>query len=256
MISNELLEEVINVSKKDKFISRELIIKIIMYTILNLDKITQKKFNGFWFTDELNALGMCYTREGYVALNLNECYGYAASLKDTTMLQKNLELICDILHEFEHLKEMYKISKNDFQGKLLKVADLANNYDDAENHYYAYISNPSEKIASAMPFKNMLENIKNYTDFQKHLFDGYKYISNRYFEELVLGYKKIAPGKYNIPLIVFFKHINKLEYLKDESFKKSLKSELKNGSIDLEKKFMYGLKVTQDEVKQLAKRKF
>lgn len=255
MVSNELLEEVIFVSKHNKLIGKDLILKIIMYNIYTADPITQNKFNSLCFSEKINTLGLCNTRSGDITINLNECYKDVLELRNTTTLQKNLELICNILHEIEHLKESYKISLNDFEGKLLKIADAADNYSDSEEAIFAYISNPSERIANAMPLKNILNNIKRYPNFDRELFYGYKHINNRYLEELKFGYIKISPDKYNIPLVFFLKHIKKLNYLKNESLKLCFKNEIKSGNIDLEKKFMYGLKVTLDEVKELDKRK-
>lgn len=254
MISNELLEEVIDISKKDKLIDKIFILKLVKEIISNTDEITQNKFNYFGFCNNKDFLGKTNPNTGVILLSLGECYK-AVNIEKIPMLEKNINIINTILHEVEHLKEYSKEQKNGIEGKLIYISNFSNSYADSKTNLDRYYLNPSEKIAHAQSWKELLKIVKQYPNFITEHQTTYYYINNMYIGDLKQGYKKSKSGKYNTPLFDFLISINRSS-LGSEIFKLVPVSENKiSNNISLEKKFMYGLKITNEDMKNLNSKK-
>ena len=249
MISNELLDEIIQISKKGKLIDRMFICKLVIEIISNTDKITQNRFRVFRFCDCKDFFGKTDPDAGEILLSLNECYKFANMIK-IPILEKNIFIINIILHEVEHLKEYSKEQKNGIEGKLIYISNFTDSYSDSKANLDKYFTNPSEKIAKAQSWKELIKIVNKYPNFNFDYEGTYNYINNMYIECLKQGYEKIGKDKYNFPLIDFLKFINRLS-LGSEIFKLVPKSSNISNNISLEKRFMYGFKITKEDMKEL-----
>lgn len=254
MISNEFLEEIIEISKQRKLIDQTFVCKFVEELISNADEITQNIFSYFGFCNNKDFLGKTNPDSGVILLSLDECYKNANMLK-IPMLEKNILILNTILHEFEHLKEYSKEKKNGIEGKLIYISNFANSYADSKTNIYRYYINPSEKIAEAQSWKELLKIVKQYPNFISNYEGTYNFINNMYINRLKQGYEKKENGNYNIPIFDFLRLINRLS-LANEIFK-LVPSEEKNnvGKFSLEKRFMYGFKINHEEMKELNKKK-
>jgi len=254
MISNELFEEVIEISKKDKLIDKMFVCKLVREILSNTDDITRNKFKYFAFINSKDYLGRTNPDVAYILFSFNECCRFNNSLKIPT-LEKNINIISTILHEFEHLKEYSKEKKGGFEGNLIYISNFANSLADTKTNLDRYFTNPSEKIAKAQSWKELLKIVKQYPNFKIDHEGTYNYINNMYIESLKQGYEKKQDGTYNIPIIDFMKSINRLS-LGREMFKLIPVEEKKNYSnLSLEQRFMYGFKITNDDMKKLDSKK-
>ena len=119
-----------------------------------------------------------------------------------------------------------------------------------------YYTDPSEKIAYAMSYRNLVLYLFNYPNFKNKYLKEYISVFNKYIDNLQYGYRKLDNGKYNIPLVHFLSATKKMSHLKDVGFKLVKKGEAKNISkIGLDDKFMYGFPITEEEMKTLESRK-
>ena len=175
MISDELLEEVINISSKEKYIDKKILQRVFDEVFVDLDDYTKSKFNGLEFApifDEVDTLAICNPEEGTIQFDLFECYKEENKNKNLNMLKRNLNIINNLLHEIEHLKQPYKLTKNNFESKILKCSIMTNN--SSYDNLYNFI--PAEKIASANSWKVLLKNLLCYPEFKEKFFDEYKFI--------------------------------------------------------------------------------
>lgn len=253
MLSDYLFEEIIEISKNGKLIDKDLLKKIVIDLISKSDDLTRTKFNKINFVKESKFWAMAYPPFGEIEFCLNNMYKDLNSYKNISMLTKNLEIIAITLHEIEHLREIDKIFRNTYQGKLIKLS-LFEQYNLLNKKIYC--TDPSEKIAYAMSFKRLLNYLSHYPNFKKEHFKEYIYIYNGYIDRLKYGYEKSDNGKYNIPLVHFLRAINKLSRLTEVGFKLVKKGEAVNLSkMSLEKKFMYGFPIKEEEMKKLESKK-
>lgn len=252
MISNELLEEIIFLSKQDKLIGRRLIRKIVLQVISSLDQRIKDNFTGISCKKRIESFAETNIDDGFITINLNLCYSDLNN-KNTTTLNKNLWLATTLLHEIEHLKEPYKIEQDNLEGKLINISNYVCNTNLRNELYY---KDPSEKIAYALSVKYLLESLKKYPNFKKEHFKEFKSINDEYITKLQFGYKKHGNTKYNSSLIDFMSILKILNHLDQIGFKLVKSNEQKNiDRLNLEQKFMYGLPVTDEEVKKLNKGK-
>ena len=250
MLSDYLFEEIIELSKSRKLINKDLLKRIVIDLISKTDDITRKKFRKIIFVKENKFCGMAYPTLGKLEFCMSTFYRDIKAYKNTSTLTKNLHMIALILHEIEHLREEGKIDRNTYQGKLIKLSNLQE-YDLLDDEIY--YSDPSD----AMSYKRLLIYLSNYPNFKKEYFKEYITIYNEYINMLQVGYVKLANGKYSIPLVHFLSGIKKISYLKDIGFKFVKKGEAVNiNKMNLEKKFMYGFPIKNEEMKKLESKKF
>ena len=254
MISNELLEEIIDISLKGKYINRTIVIKAFNEIFQTLDIYTQNNFEELIFgkiNRKRNIQACCAPDSKNIAVDLLQLYYELNKHKNFSMLMRNLSIITTLFHEVEHLKEPYKISKNNFESKLLKCSEM---YDEElQDRVYDYI--PCEKIAFANSHKIMLNNIKNYPDFKNKYFDEYRRINNNYILNLKRGYCFFEDvEQYNVPLYCFLKETNQTKFLSELCHLK-LASDNNINKISIDKKLKYGLPITKEDIDEINKKK-
>lgn len=249
MISNELLEEIISISLNGKFINKKILQKVFDEVFLGLDEYTKQNFNRFEITEIFslnNTVAACNPKEGIIKFDIYESYYVESENKHLSMLSRNLNIINNLLHEMEHLKEPYKITKNNFEAKILK-----NSIEVSHNKYkdlYDYI--PAEKIASADSWKKLLQNILYYPNFKQSFFEEYKFINNQYIKNLKLGYYFYESYEvYNIPLFYYLDKIGQNKILNEvQDFW------LNNiDTINTNDKLKYGLPITKQDMRIVNK---
>jgi len=259
MISKELMDEVIALSKENKMIDKKLVQKIVTYVVSKLDYKTKNNFRGVVFTTNKKFLGYTIPKHGIIIFDL-ESFGMELEEIDeidenATMLDKNLYLVGIILHEIEHLKEPNVPSKS-FESKLIKISNSKLDPEKTKIRGNTYYTNPSEKLAFAKSIRNLLTILNNYPNFKEEYFDSYVFINNLYIENLKLGYEKQWGGGYNTPLFDFLIDIAQLSHLKSLKIKLVKKGEYKKiDRCSLERKFMYGLPIKEEDMEELDKKK-
>lgn len=251
MISNELLEEIISISLKGKYIDKNILQRVFDEIFVSLDEYTKRNFNSFELTEIFslnNTVAACNPEDGIIKFDIYESYYVESENKHLSMLSRNLNIINNLLHEIEHLKEPYKITKNDFESKILKTSIEASN--DKYKDLYDYI--PAEKIASANSWKTLLQNILYYPNFKQKFFDEYKFINNQYIKNLKLGYYFYESYEvYNLPLFYYLDKVGQNEILTEvQEFC------LDNiDRININDKLKYGLPITKQDMRIVNKQK-
>ena len=236
MISNELLDEIIDISSKGKYIDKKILQRVFEEIFVDVDDYTKKNFNKLEFVNidrKTETLGICYADEGIIQIDLIENYIYENRQKNINMFIKNLKIINKLFHELEHLKQPYKITKNNFESELLKSSIIYDEklYDDLYNCI------PSEKIAFANSWKLLLNNLLNYPSFDSKYFDEYKFVNNEYIRNLKLGYIfDEFYEEYNVPLFTYLKKTEQLDVLKKVGSWRTASSSKKINNISIEKK--------------------
>lgn len=255
MISNKLIEEIIDISLKGKYINKTMIMKVFDEVFINLDNCTKEVFNDLQFGSierYTPTTGICYTELGIIKLDLINSYIYENKKKYTSMLMKNINIIIGLLHEIEHLKEPSKILKNNFESKLLKCSMETNS--ELYEELYNFI--PAEKIAYANSCEIMLKNISKYPYFETKHFDEYKYINNKYIKYLKLGYcYDEFLEEYNIPLFYYLIKSNQINTLLELGKWKSKSSSKSINSLSSETKLKYGLPITSIDIEYINKKR-
>lgn len=256
MISERLFEKIIYVSKRGQLIDKRLIMNLVRDIISKTDFRTRHLFSRVVFTNNILFSACTNQESGMIAFNLKNCYELADELECASVLEKNLHILALIFHEVEHLKEINKVKKDSFEGKLIKISNKQTDYyKNGEVNYHTYYKNPSEKIAYAMSYKNLLEFLNSYDNFKEIYPEEYAAINNRYVEMLMNGYEFLN-GKYNTPLIDFIVAIKNKSCLKDIKFKLVKSGKQKNiDKISIEKRFMYGFPINEENVNKLNKKK-
>lgn len=279
MISNELLDEIIYISLKKEFISKELIERIVFEVLNNCDEITQNHFAGLYFEklDWDYALAGCYSDGRIVADYLGLLEEFAK--EEYTYLQKNIDIIQYLIHEIWHLKEINKKLSHTFEGKLLmhsgvnfvanvyfnraffktKDVEFANTFA-AENckKFYEdnYILIPTERIAEIGSKKDILDSLNLYPDFKLKYFDEYKEVNNSYVSKLKEGYRVLKNGKLSIPIIEYFTKLGRLRDLKKLGFDlKDKKLPKETRSFDTVTKMIYGFPIESKDIIEVDKMK-
>lgn len=254
MINNELLEEIIYISNKEKFIKEDLIIKIFIDLYKQLDPYTQNLFKELCFGEidrKTETRGICYQEEGIIKLDLEQIFKEQNEYRYRSMLSKNLFILSILIHELQHLKELYKMTIDNFEGKVLKSS---NDVEDDDLLDKLYECDPSEKIAFANSWNYILNSLNLYPNFKEDHFKEFAFVNNKYIDNLKIGYNYIKDkGHYNIPLINFLKKTNNVKLIKEVNTLKFIIDIKKNMS--LEDKLKYGLNVSLNEIKNLNKQK-
>lgn len=251
MISNELLEEIIDISLKGKYIDKKILQKVFDEVFVSLDDYTKRNFNRFEITEIFslnNTVAACNPEEGIILFDIYESYYVENQNKYLSVLSRNLNIIINLLHEMEHLKELYKMTKQNFESKILKSSiDCAH-----KNYKKLYEFIPAEKIASANSWENLFYNIKLYPNFKENFYDEYKFVNNEYIKNLKLGYYFSESFEtYNKPLFHYLSKIGQKEVLEYAE-----KYYIENQDIlVLNDKLKYGLPITKNDMRMINKQK-
>jgi len=278
MISQELMDEIIFASSKNQIISKELIEKIVIDIIHKCDSMTQDIFQGLFFHKlDWNFAIAALAPNGKIIADYDEIVSLCSELDYMTYLEKNLYIIHYLLHEIEHLKEDSKLKKHNSESKILKYGSAryvyykyydhaikkTNDEDKAEKYadkkYKLFYQNnwdiiPCERIAEITARKNVLDSLKNYTDYETNYFKEYKGLTKFYINGLKMGYKKLEPGKYSMPIIEYFSNLKRLSDLEKLVIELNLKTISKETiSFDSERKMLYGFPIKPIDVIEINK---
>lgn len=264
---------------KNKFISKELIEKIVIYIVENCDEVTKNHFSGLYFTN-MNwdfAVATC-SSDGKISTNYENLINYFSKC-NTSYLQKNLELIQIIMHEIGHLKHNSQRLSSGFEAKLMRLSgadyvygvytnralrkindvEFAVRYGDRKFKEF-YEKNhaiiPSERLTEIRSIKDLLESLRAYPSFDNKYFVEYRHVNNLYVYEIKSGYKKLENGKYNVPLIEYFTNlgrIKELERLGIDIERRKLPGEVRN--FDSITRMTYGLPIAPKDVIEINKMK-
>ena len=284
MISNELLEEVINISLKEEIIDQDLLMKIIYSVVDNCSDRTRANFNGVEMFKE-------FKREKLTNADYIEEYKiirvFYLNIVKNGLLRKNLNvfktnlyMLQVILHEIEHLKSDTKELTDDFESKLIKNSSATFIWELIEDnlnefllkHKTSIIINkylqkkyelftfktwdvcPDEKLAEAYSNEILIDSINKYYNFKEKYPKEYEYALKTYLNGLLTGYKFLKnKDEYNIPLIQYLDAINNIDVL--NKVDESIKEEIKNADkYSLEERIKYGLPIEKDSIKVLMKK--
>lgn len=270
MISGELMDEIIYISLKNQFISKEFIEKIVLDIIFKCDKKTQNLFGGLYFKDVKWDCMIAVVDENN---NINANYDKMielANIDTKTYLEKNLNIMCYLLHEIEHLKEDFKKENNTFESEIIKygcneyisyklgtvVLEKVKDREKAEKiidrRYQKFNEEkweliPCERIAEVIARKNILESLVSYPGYDKQFFKEYKNLTNFYIDALKMEY---INRKYSIASSPIYRFYNSLDGLKRLKYIMSITPELST-----EEKMMYGFPITPRDMIEINKKK-
>ena len=260
MISEELLEEIIELSKNNKLIDKSLITRIIIDIICKSDEITQNSFNKIVFSkiNWKNVLCTCNLNSGIIKVDYDKCVsGLIKKNKhdNNFILKYNLEFIRYILHEIEHLKESYKMTKYNVESVLIYLSSLSlllSNKGSINKNIYLKLYDiiPAERIADVESYKLLLNSIYNFHDFEKQYEEVVNYIYRNYVFEYYKGYKKFSHD--TSPFIIYLTEISNRGILSIDDLK-PLEELCNKENLTIEEKMKYGLPVDLLESKQLNK---
>lgn len=275
MINNELIEELLKISKQNKIIDKEFIKKIISSIIEKLNYESKSKFNGVVFInmdwDCALATFNKYTNE--IEIDYNKAVKHFKDLLNDDYFKINLEFIHCILHEIQHLDEYYKLTQNDIQAKILNVGTgefiysylryknkqvygtkneidyyTKKDYYDFYLKYWVLI--PSERIAdygAATILKNSLD---KYPNLNINKIDT-NYLLYNLFYILEDGYiYDKEKERYNMPLLKYFEALGYKTNLESFGIKIDLLGNVLN-ELDVEYKMKLGLPITYEEHEKL-----
>lgn len=258
MLSKNLFEKVIEISKKGQYIDKRMIRILVRNIISNTDFKTRRRFKYTYFRNIDNFCGKTEIKDGKICFSIKTCYDEVEQFENISMLEKNLHIIAIILHEIEHLQEPTKTRKNGFDGKIIRISDTQENYlnKNGDVNFDTYYSDPSEKIAFANSYKKLVDYLDEYPNFKEQYFEEFKNINNEYIERLFYGYEQKENKEYNVPLLDFVINIKRISSLKSLKLKLVKKGESKNlKKFNIEKRLMYGLPVSYKEVENFEKQK-
>lgn len=283
MISNELLEEVINVSLKGEIIDQDLLIKIIENIIDECSPETRRQFNGIEIFDEYKKEKR--TNADYVSDYKIIRIFYLNIIKNGMLFynfdvfETNLYMIQVVLHEVEHLKNDTTELNDDFESKLIKICSSKyiwqllednlskflykyKNFSLVKDHiskkYNSFVEKtweicPDEKLAEVNSNKILLESINNYHKFKIDNPKVYDFIVKKYFYSLLMGYNEKLIGEYSFPpLLKYLNILDEIDVYKrtDSTIWNDI---MKPDLYIMEDRLKYGLLVDNESIKQLKK---
>lgn len=275
MINNELIEEVLEISKQNKIIDKKFINKLIFSVVEKLNYESKSKFNGIVFIDiDWNdTLATFNKNTAEIEIDYNKMVEHFKAILNDDYIKINLEFIHCILHEIQHLDEYYKLTRNDIQAKILRIStgDFICNYlynknkqiyDTEEDityftnmEYYDFYQKywdiiPSERIADYGALTCLKNSLEKYPILNKDEIN-INYLMNNLFYLLEDGYvydrKK---EKYTIPLFKYFEALDYKTNLENFGIKTDLSGNVLN-EIKLDDKMKLGLPITYEEHEKL-----
>ena len=280
MINQELMDEIIYISLKNEFISKNLIERVVLDVISNCDEITQNLFAGLIFGDVgLDFAIAALDGQNQIIANYEEMLEICICDKDQTYLEKNLYILHYLMHEIEHLKEYSKKLKHNYEAEILKYGDSDYIFDRyylqaivkfkngnyierlVEKKYNLFYEKnwsliPSERIAEVSSRKNILDSLVAYSKYAAKEFNEYAGINNFYINGVEMGYEKTLNEKYNSPIIEYFKNIGRINDLEKLGFdleRKKLPKETRD--LDIMTKMMYGFPIKSSDMNEIQKMK-
>lgn len=286
-MKNEYIEEIISLSNKDKFITPNLIKKIIEDRVNQEDSNVIAKFNGVTFGNTNwcgDVMCSCDITDGNIIVNYKKIIGEYKKIKKINLLEQNLRILSYLFHEVNHLKEESIIELLNFESLLISYSGLDIFYPIVEkkikhiryllddnlykkildrkiNELYLKIYDkiPAERIANIRSYKEVLEAIYNYPNFKENYNKELKYINELYKDQYYLGYDnyKKQDKYYTGPLLDYLKFIKMPDLLDDfdfycEDIKRFIEKSSKEFTI--EERMLYGLPITLEETNELDKK--
>ena len=279
MISNELLEEVISVSLKNKYMDEELITKIILDTVSNMDEATKNFLNKIEFCkiDLFGASALCNIDTGNLKIDLEQIKQYEDRQKRFSMLDCNLEILQIIIHELKHLQSNYIMSLNNIESKLIEISSYdyiykkclheakkkANGFIQinklakklySDYRYDNFEIIPDERLAEIGSFECLIEAVSKYPNFTISYLEEYRFLLREYKRVLCEGYsyrKKF--DNYSSTLIKYLISINRLDLLSYLGINLKICGSNNLSNMDLTTKMKYGLPISSLEYNSLNK---
>lgn len=255
-MKQEVIDEIINISSKDKILSVSQIRKILTSIVDDLEHLTQEKYNGvvegkrYW--KDVTGVSTNISR-GLICINygkLMEDILYEKNVNNLSYLGANMSLFQLLLHELEHIRESYKSLINNNDKLLLEYSNIdfilqtfydrvgKRNYTDEKfRKYYVDIHGivPCERIANMDSCKKLINLLDGYPNFRKKHDLEYQYILNILYEYETFGYKNKG---LIYPLIKYLKEMNIEDVTKLLCFDSTM------STFD---KYRYGLYLSKDE---------
>lgn len=284
MISNEILEEIIEISKKGQYLSKGFIHRLYINLLEQCDPITKSKFQDFYFVENifggLENGAACMKIEGITKYCYHAVILDVSETKHLPFLQANLYMVLYLVHELEHLKEHYKITKNNFESRLIQNSDgmfikklIEDKYlpiflinrvrpifiekylEKKYQKFYLPVWNifPDEKIAEVDAFKIIYDSLNNYPNFKEIYNEDYKFILKEYYKALLSGYKRYKYSKeFTVPLKKYLEEIKKIDKygILDPALEKELQNFNEYSSYE---KMKYGLPITIEDIQEVKK---
>lgn len=260
MTNNELIERIIYLSSKEKYLDKEMLEKFFWNLYDDLDDYTQSNFTDLRFekiSKQKDCRGTCSPFEGVITIDLDAIYAEEKEYYEKqklSFLTQNLNILYTLIHEVEHLKEPSKIYKNTLEGNLLKYSQI----DNTKLQLSIYDCDPSEKIAFVDSYLKFLKLLKAHPDFCDKYFNEYKYINNKLIQFTKMGYYYDEfMEKYNVPLVDFLRETNQLDALKVlfKIKKSNSNTNSKLSRLDIITRMKCGLAITKEHVEEINKKK-
>ena len=279
MISNELLEEVIYTSLKNEYIGKELITRIILDSVSNMDEVTKKFLNDIEFCkiDLYGACALCNIETGNLKIDLLQIKNYEKQQSRYSMLSCNLEILQIIIHELKHLQSNYIMTLNNIESKLIEISNYdyiyKNCLEDAKKKtsgfiqvnklakklYSDYRYNnfeiiPDERLAEVGSFEILIEAICKYYNFKLNYTQEYKFLLKEYKRALCSAYSyREKYDNYSSTLIKYLISINRLDLLSYLGLNLKVSGLNNLSGMDLTTKMKYGLPISSLEYNSLNK---
>jgi len=279
MISNELLEEVINISLKNKYIDEELITKIILDIVSNMDEVTKNFLNKIEFCkiDLFGASALCNVETGNVKIDLDQIKQYEAQQNRFSILTCNLEILQIIIHELKHLQSNYIMSLNNIESKLIEISSYDYIYkkclQEAKKKVNGFIQInrlakklysdyrydnfeiiPDERLAEISSFECLIDVVSKYPNFKTNYPEEYKFLLKQYKSVLCEGYNyREKFDNYSSTLIKYLISINRLDLLSYLGINLKVCGSNNLSNMDLTTKMKYGLPISRLEYNSLVK---
>ena len=286
MLKEEYIEKIIYASKKEKFITFDLLEEILYSELVINDSFVQETFKSFKMADLDDAYGL-YDQEGNIVLDISTIESKLSKKNSKNIeayLGNNLFKVFVLMHEFAHLKEDYKLERNLYlEDEILSLCsfdvyhsaadEIIKNYSllkrillKNQKMYYetecmligkiinkVYEVNPCEKIANYDSYSYLIEGLTNYENFSSKYFNTFKKIVNEFYDEILVGYK-MKNGKINVPILDYLKGLKLDDFIKylslyDEQCKSFDKNEI--SQIDLFERAKLNLPITRDEYRYI-----
>lgn len=283
MISNELLKEVIDVSNRNQYISKDLLLRVVYNVIENSNPITKSTFSEIKFINSRFSTfqAQCFEESGLINVFYNLIKKDVKHYTNISYLLANLLIIRVLLHEIEHLNEAYKATLPGLKGRILKINSskfmdkmweekskvytskrkrqryIKNKYSELNTEYWSIY--PCEKIAEADSMELLLRSLDNYPNFKKTYKKEYIYLLKGYIDGLKQGYNYDGKtGKYNSPLKDYLNFIEHYVKYEDLGFvlQKASESKKLSESFSVEERMKLGLPVSLEEIKSVSKKIF
>ena len=259
MIESEIIEEIINTSLNQRFLSKKQIFKFAKKIIETLEDSTKNRFqeiyfgSNYWDDPEFATTDI---KNGIINFNMDTVY---SNFKERnriidSYLTCNLEILQLLLHEIQHLREPYKMMQNKLDNTLIGYGSIKYMQERYGKMYpnmpldifqkkYLRLYNfiPTERIAEIDSYKELFNSILNFPDFKEKNKIEFSIIKQAYIINNTGVYDRTLS-----PLNYYFRKIKRYDLLDrfDKEFIESL---------SLEDKLRAGLKTDKEDIKKFEK---